>query len=367
MRSLLFAICCFFMLAMPSYAFVNLNNAGKFYGELQSTGTNDIALDSDEVALKITANSTQTSDLVQMFGSDGTTKWFSFLKDSGNNRRQFHIYGSYTDASNYERLQIEHRPGDDATILTQAAGSGTARGLIVGIVGGGTLDLASTFGTFKIGPTGVMAFDVNNFRPGSSGIDLGREADKWDNIYLDGDAFLYNSFTDASNYERGFVRWDTNRYEIGTEKLGTGTARDMLFMRNGEDKLRIGDTAITTVVDILPISDDTKDLGSSGSSWKDVYIDGQIINGGSAPVVSACGTSPSITGGDTAGKVTIGSGTPSSCTVTFDTAYSNAPSCTITGSDDANAYGATTTTTALTISSNSEMSDDVIMYQCIGL
>jgi hypothetical protein len=36
---------------------------------------------------------------------------------------------------------------------------------------------------------------------------------------------VYNTFTDASNYERGFARWNSNVFEIGTEFLGSGSAR----------------------------------------------------------------------------------------------------------------------------------------------
>jgi hypothetical protein len=36
---------------------------------------------------------------------------------------------------------------------------------------------------------------------------------------------IYNTFTDASNFERGFMRWNSNVLEIGTEAGGTGTAR----------------------------------------------------------------------------------------------------------------------------------------------
>jgi len=36
---------------------------------------------------------------------------------------------------------------------------------------------------------------------------------------------LYNTYTDASNYERGFLRWASNVLEIGAEAAGTGTAR----------------------------------------------------------------------------------------------------------------------------------------------
>jgi hypothetical protein len=36
---------------------------------------------------------------------------------------------------------------------------------------------------------------------------------------------LYNTYTDASNYERGFMRWNSNVLEIGAEAGGTGTGR----------------------------------------------------------------------------------------------------------------------------------------------
>lgn len=38
---------------------------------------------------------------------------------------------------------------------------------------------------------------------------------------------LYNTYTDASNYERGFMRWNANVLEMGAEAAGTGTARTM--------------------------------------------------------------------------------------------------------------------------------------------
>lgn len=44
---------------------------------------------------------------------------------------------------------------------------------------------------------------------------------------------LYNTYTDASNYERGFMRWGSNALRIGAENLGTGTARGIEFYTNG--------------------------------------------------------------------------------------------------------------------------------------
>ena len=36
---------------------------------------------------------------------------------------------------------------------------------------------------------------------------------------------LYNTYTDASNYERGFFRWNSNVLEVGAENAGTGSNR----------------------------------------------------------------------------------------------------------------------------------------------
>ena len=51
---------------------------------------------------------------------------------------------------------------------------------------------------------------------------------------------LYNTFTDASNFERGFMKWTSNALHIGTEKLGTGQARDLIFQTDGVTRLTIG-------------------------------------------------------------------------------------------------------------------------------
>ena len=36
---------------------------------------------------------------------------------------------------------------------------------------------------------------------------------------------LYNTYTNASNYERGFMKWSSNVLEIGVEAAGTGSTR----------------------------------------------------------------------------------------------------------------------------------------------
>ena len=45
---------------------------------------------------------------------------------------------------------------------------------------------------------------------------------------------IYNSYTDVSNYERGFVRWNSNVLEVGAEAAGTGTTRNTrIYGSNG--------------------------------------------------------------------------------------------------------------------------------------
>lgn len=57
---------------------------------------------------------------------------------------------------------------------------------------------------------------------------------------------VYNTFTDASNYERGKMEWASNILRIGTEKAGTGTARDLAFQTDGTTRLTIAATGNVT-------------------------------------------------------------------------------------------------------------------------
>ena len=61
---------------------------------------------------------------------------------------------------------------------------------------------------------------------------------------------LYNTFTDASNHERGFMRWSSNVLQIGTEAAGTGTARTVEFpsTTNFTGQFRVGVGAANAVI-----------------------------------------------------------------------------------------------------------------------
>lgn len=51
---------------------------------------------------------------------------------------------------------------------------------------------------------------------------------------------VYNTYTDASNYERGKIAWESNVLRIGTEKAGTGSARALELQTDGTTRLTIG-------------------------------------------------------------------------------------------------------------------------------
>jgi hypothetical protein len=51
---------------------------------------------------------------------------------------------------------------------------------------------------------------------------------------------IYNTFTSATNHERGFLKWSSNVFQIGTEKgSGGGTARALEFQTDGVTRMTI--------------------------------------------------------------------------------------------------------------------------------
>jgi hypothetical protein len=59
---------------------------------------------------------------------------------------------------------------------------------------------------------------------------------------------VYNTFTDASNYERGFLKWSSNILQIGAEAAGSGTLRNVQIPITDNGNLLIigGTTSGTT-------------------------------------------------------------------------------------------------------------------------
>lgn len=96
-----------------------------------------------------------------------------------------------------------------------------------------------------------------------------------------------------------------------------------------------------------------------------------LLGAGTAPAVTntsanSCGTTAAtLVGSDTAGKVTVGATSGTSCTVTFTAAFTNAPACSVSDETTAVLARATSTTTTV-ILAGVFTAADVLSYNCIS-
>jgi hypothetical protein len=96
---------------------------------------------------------------------------------------------------------------------------------------------------------------------------------------------LYNTYTDASNYERLAVSWSTNKLFISTDQAGTGTARNMTLRTVGNASTFLGSNntdrwEINPSGHFLAVADNTYDIGASGATRpRNVYAGTQFVNG----------------------------------------------------------------------------------------
>lgn len=88
---------------------------------------------------------------------------------------------------------------------------------------------------------------------------------------------------------------------------------------------------------------------------------------GESPIVSSCGTAPNFTSNsDMAGKVTIGTGVISSCTIAFGQAWNVAPACFANDETNILLVRAASTITTLTLTVATTFNGDVVSYACFG-
>lgn len=184
---------------------------------------------------------------------------------NGTNAQKFNLYNTYTDASNYE-VGFVRWEGSVLQIGAGKAGTGAARAVVFAtdftsrwrIATTGHL-LAETDNTLDIGTSGATrprdVYVAGSVRPGNASFaGNGLSFSDWNAriSYSGAGEFglesaantfcfrrdgaqpmtvrVYNTYTDASNYERGFTRWNSSIFEIGTEAAGTGTNRDLRLL-----------------------------------------------------------------------------------------------------------------------------------------
>jgi hypothetical protein len=89
---------------------------------------------------------------------------------------------------------------------------------------------------------------------------------------------IYNTYTDASNYERGVFDWanNPNTLTIGTQQAGTGSARslrlitqgdaNLLFITNNVTRFDVSSAGLRATANLLWTADNTYDIGASGAT-----------------------------------------------------------------------------------------------------
>jgi hypothetical protein len=174
---------------------------------------------------------------------------------NGTSAQTQRIYGTYTDASNYERGYLTAN-ADGLTLGHEALGTGSGRAISLRTGSGRylvlssatTLDTNAIYTRFYSGTTVVahLNLDTKRFVMGLGGAyTFSAGADSFDtavDLVITRDAAntlaqrngvnpqthrIYNTYTDASNYERGVIGWTANALQIGTEAAGTGTLRNI--------------------------------------------------------------------------------------------------------------------------------------------
>jgi len=134
--------------------------------------------------------------------------------------------------------------GAGGSIIFQVAPAGTTgtaqNALATALTIGSNLN--ATFAGSVISSSGVYATSIvqltNNAGYFSLGGDVSLYRDAANTLALRNGANaqtfnVYNTYTDAANYERGVVKWASNVLQIGTENAGTGSVRQIQFLNNG--------------------------------------------------------------------------------------------------------------------------------------
>lgn len=143
-------------------------------------------------------------------------------------------------ANGYIKLLAEATDGYSIAVLSAPLG-----GPMLSLPAGSGLGICSTFTS-----TGTVDTIL---RRDAAGIFAQRNG-------VNAQAFrIYNTYTDASNYERGIFDWqsNTNVLTIGTQNAGTGSARDLRIIANNNTVAYFSSNGLVTVNNSILIGNST--------------------------------------------------------------------------------------------------------------
>ena len=224
---------------LPTYSFgastgMGLYNFSAGYLTYAYAGVNQVTLASTGVSMATTgsvswgADSVSATSLSLNYDAANT-----LAQRNSTNAQTFRLYNTYTDASNYERLSIDwSTTANTATIVTQNAGTGSARNLAIGQDlyvnsvrvgrGGGNVSSNTSVGQYSINgsATGIntSAFGQYSLANLTSG----------NNNSANGVASLFNNSTGGGSVANGqnalyYNTTASNLTAIGTSALQNNT------------------------------------------------------------------------------------------------------------------------------------------------
>jgi hypothetical protein len=83
---------------------------------------------------------------------------------------------------------------------------------------------------------------------------------------------VYNTYTDASNYERGFMKWNSNVLQIGTEAAGTGTSRALKLSSSSVSGITIDANGNGIYFGGPLIPNGTRDVGHLSAPFRNIIF-----------------------------------------------------------------------------------------------
>lgn len=336
--------------AAPSLAFANDTATGLFtaagYGQMfvSLSGVNSFALQSGAVGLpsgavfgwSSTTNASGTKDLILQRDAANT-----LAQRNGVNAQNFNLYSTFTDASNYERLNIGWDAGNTRFLLVGgAAGTGSSRAVVVGTSSSSSGSLIlQTAGVDKwlVNSSGhLLANTDNTYDIGASGANRPRHLIVGSNIVAGGVATIASDITtiggnlifgaqsQIQNIANGVLML-RNAAGSGFTRLILGTndatANGFSFTNNGGTiNVGTGDGSAS-----VPLRIDALGIGAAFSAKFNISNAGKVTAVGniSTDSGSAVGV-PVVVGGPTQRKVaatnaqTIGSYTVGAADGTFE-------------------------------------------------
>lgn len=269
--------------------------------------------------------------------------------------------------------------GTPVTIGSGAAGTGNQLLLHsdLEIDSGQAVSLGNTVGNFAV-PTGRILLGASALSgpiqmTNASGGGAASIISHYANTNLDANAYAGNRIFrgTAATLRAGvnvgaggsqFANGDTtNALVIWSYDAGGVTYGIELATGSGPDvRVRITPQGSTNILGDMEFGDAEADK---------IHWFGKVYTRGTAPTLSACGTSPpSVVGNDKAGTVTMGTGTPAACTVNFNGAYdTNASICVVSSRTAGRSfYISAASTSAITVTQDTTADSSVFTYICVG-